>query len=113
VFAVDAFTSLKTDFYNAFEDVAQYQQTTKDWFCYLSYDQNDLEPLHSKILTDLIFLIYFFFQPKSFFFTDNEVEIQYLGLCDDELEDDFEAIQSQVLHHDIQETTFEIKSRIF
>jgi hypothetical protein len=65
-----------------------------------------------KILTDLIFLIYFFFQPKSSFITDNEVEIQYLGLCDDELEDDFEAIQSQVLHHDLQETTFEIKSRI-
>jgi para-aminobenzoate synthetase component 1 len=37
VLAVDAFTSLKTDFYNAFEDVAQYQQTTKDWlFGYLS-----------------------------------------------------------------------------
>jgi para-aminobenzoate synthetase component 1 len=44
---------------------------------------------------------------------DNEVEIQYLGLCDDELEDDFEAIQSQVLHHDLQETTFEIKSHFF
>jgi hypothetical protein len=41
---------------------------------------------------------------------DNEVEIQYLGLCDDELEDDFEAIQSQVLHHDVQETTFEINA---
>jgi hypothetical protein len=35
-----------------------------------------------------------------------------LSGTDDELEDDFEAIQSQVLHHDIQETTFEIKSRI-
>jgi para-aminobenzoate synthetase component 1 len=31
VLAVDAFTS-KNRLYNAFEDVAQYQQTTKDWF---------------------------------------------------------------------------------
>jgi para-aminobenzoate synthetase component 1 len=56
VLAVDAFTSLKTDFYNAFEDVAQYQQTTKDWFCYLSYDlKNDLEPLHSNNFDGLHF----------------------------------------------------------
>ena len=38
--------------------------------------------------------------------------MQYLGLCDDEIEDDFEEILSQVLHHDIQDETFEIKQRI-
>lgn len=113
--AVDAFTSLKTDYDNAFDDLAQYQQTTKDWlFGYLSYDlKNDLEPLQSKNFDGLNFPDLFFFQPKKLFLiTDNEVEIQYLGLCEDELENDFEAIQSQVLHHDIHLTTFEIKPRI-
>ena len=43
--AVDAFTSIKTDYHNAFEDLKQYQQITKDWlFGYLSYDlKNDVE----------------------------------------------------------------------
>jgi para-aminobenzoate synthetase component 1 len=31
VLAVDAFTSIKTDYHNAFEDLKQYQQTAKDW----------------------------------------------------------------------------------
>lgn len=113
--AVDAFTSLKTDFYNAFEDLAQYQQTTKDWlFGYLSYDlKNDLEPLQSKNFDGLNFPDLFFFQPKKLFLlNDNEVEMQYLGLCDDEIEDDFEEILSQVLHYDVQEETSEIKQRI-
>jgi para-aminobenzoate synthetase component 1 len=113
--AVDAFTSLKTDFYNAFEDLAQYQQTTRDWlFGYLSYDlKNDLEPLHSTNFDGLGFPDLFFFQPKKLFLlNDSEVEIQYLGLCDDELEDDFEEILSQVLHHDVQEVNFEIEQRI-
>ena len=45
--AVDAFTSLKTDFHNAFEDLKQYQQTTKDWlFGYLTkYLKIDVEDL--------------------------------------------------------------------
>ena len=113
--AVDAFTSLKTDFYNAFEDLAQYQQTTRDWlFGYLSYDlKNDLEPLQSKNFDGLSFPDLFFFQPKKLFLLhDSEVEMQYLGMCDDELEDDFEEILSQVLHHDVQEQSLEIKQRI-
>jgi para-aminobenzoate synthetase component 1 len=49
VLAVDAFTSIKTDYINAFEDLHQYQGQTKDWlFGYLSYDlKNDTEDLHS------------------------------------------------------------------
>ena len=41
--AVDAFTLIQTDYHNAFEDLQQYQQATKDWlFGYLSYDlKND------------------------------------------------------------------------
>jgi para-aminobenzoate synthetase component 1 len=58
--------------------------------------------LLSKILMDFLFQIYSFFNLKTFFIRENDVEMQYLALCDDELEDDFEEILSQVLHHDIK-----------
>lgn len=95
VLAVDAFTSLKTDYYNAFEDLKQYQQNTKDWlFGYLSYDlKNDIENLNSNNFDGLKFPDLFFFQPKKLFILKgNEVEIQYLMMCDDEVEADFEEI---------------------
>lgn len=68
--AVDAFTSLKTDFQNAFEDLKQYQQTTKDWLLgYLSYDlKNDTENLKSNNFDGLEFPDLFFFQPKKYFY---------------------------------------------
>ncbi|CAD0002601.1 anthranilate synthase component I family protein [Flavobacterium chungangense] len=93
--AVDAFTSLKTDFHNAFEDLKQYQQTTKDWlFGYLSYDlKNDTESLKSSNFDGLHFPDLFFFQPKKIFLLKgDQLEIRYLLLCDDEVEDDFEEI---------------------
>jgi para-aminobenzoate synthetase component 1 len=93
--AVDSFTSLKTDYHNAFEDLKQYQQTTKDWlFGYLSYDlKNDVEPLKSSNFDGLHFPDLFFFQPKKIFLLKgNELEIKYLLFCDDELEEDFEEI---------------------
>lgn len=95
ILAVDAFTSLKTDFQNAFDDLKQYQQTTKDWlFGYLSYDlKNDIENLKSNNFDGLNFPDLFFFQPKKIFLLkDNQLEIQYLNLCDDEIEDDFSEI---------------------
>lgn len=95
VLAVDAFTSLKTDFHNAFEDLKQYQQTTKDWlFGYLSYDlKNDVEDLKSSNFDGLDFPDLFFFQPKKIFLLkENQLEMRYLFLCDDEVEDDFEEI---------------------
>ena len=95
VLAVDAFTSLKTDFHNAFDDLKQYQQTTKDWlFGYLSYDlKNNVEDLKSSNFDGLNFPDLFFFQPKKIFLLkENQLEIQYLLLCDDEVEDDFEEI---------------------
>ena len=93
--AVDAFTSLKTDFHNAFDDLKQYQQTTKDWLLgYLTYDlKNDVEDLKSANFDGLDFPDLFFFQPKKIFLLkENQLEIQYLMMCDDELEDDFEEI---------------------
>ncbi|WP_125721613.1 anthranilate synthase component I family protein [Flavobacterium ustbae] len=95
ILAADAFTSLKTDYYNAFEDLKQYQQNTKDWlFGYLSYDlKNDVEKLQSNNFDGLHFPDLFFFQPKKIFILKgNELEIQYLMLCDDEIEEDFEEI---------------------
>jgi para-aminobenzoate synthetase component 1 len=95
VLAVDAFTSLQTDYHNAFEDLKQYQQQTKDWlFGYLSYDlKNDTEKLHSNNFDGLHFPDLFFFQPKKLFFLKgNQIEIHYLYLCDDELESDFHDI---------------------
>jgi para-aminobenzoate synthetase component 1 len=93
--AVDAFTSIKTDYHNAFEDLKQYQQVTKDWlFGYLSFDlKNDVELLHSNNFDGLDFPDLYFFQPKKLFLLKgNQLEIQYLNMCDDEVEVDFDEI---------------------
>ena len=95
VLAVDAFTSIKTDCHNAFENLKEYQQTTKDWlFGYLSYDlKNDTEKLSSTNFDRLDFPDLYFFQPKKLFLIkNNQVELHYLKMCDDELESDYEAI---------------------
>ena len=73
----------------------QYQSQTKDWlFGYLSYDlKNDTEDLQSNNFDGLDFPDLFFFQPKKLFLIkENQVEIQYLRMCDDEIETDFEEI---------------------
>ncbi len=96
VLAVDAFTSLKTDYFNAFEDLKQYQQTTQDWlFGYLSYElKNDVEVLYSANHDGLVFPDLYFFQPKKLFLLKgNELEIHYLTMCDDEIESDFSDMQ--------------------
>ncbi|WDO11935.1 anthranilate synthase component I family protein [Flavobacterium sp. WW92] len=98
VLAVDAFTSVKTDEHNAFEDLKQYQQITKDWlFGYLSYDlKNDTEELKSSNYDGLHFPDVFFFQPKKLFLLkEDQLEIQYLNMCDDEVEEDLEDIRNQ------------------
>ncbi|MES2410475.1 MAG: anthranilate synthase component I family protein [Bacteroidota bacterium] len=95
VLAVDAFTSIKTDHHNAFEDLKQYQQQTKDWlFGYVAYDvKNDVENLHSNNFDGLHFPDLFFFQPKKLFLLKGDkLEIQYLKMCDDEIENDLEEI---------------------
>jgi para-aminobenzoate synthetase component 1 len=95
ILAIDAFTSIKTDYYNAFEDLKQYQQVTKDWlFGYLSYDlKNDIEVLTSNNFDGLDFPDLFFFQPKKIFLLKgDQLEIQYLNMCDDEVEEDLIAI---------------------
>ena len=70
VVAVDAFTAIKTDYTNAFEDLYEYQSRMKDWlFGYMSYDlKNDVEVLKSKNFDGLQFPDLYFFQPKKLFF---------------------------------------------
>ncbi|MFB9079417.1 anthranilate synthase component I family protein [Flavobacterium procerum] len=109
VLAADAFTSLQTDYFNAFEDLKQYQQNTKDWlFGYLSYDlKNDIENLESNNFDGLNFPDLFFFQPKKLFLLKgNQLEICYLLFCDDEVEDDFNEINQ------IEATSFETLNKI-
>jgi para-aminobenzoate synthetase component I len=120
--AVDAFTSIKTDYLNAFEDLNQYQQITKDWlFGYLSYDlKNDTEDLVSTNFDGLNFPDLYFFQPKKLFLLKgNQLEIQYLTMCDDEIDDDFEGISLQItdcrserIGQVLQTTDIDIKQRI-
>ncbi len=115
VLAVDAFTSLKTDFHNSFEDLKQYQQTTRDWlFGYLSYDlKNDIEPLNSSNFDGLHFADLFFFQPKKIFLLKgNRLEIYYLLLCDDEVEDDFDEIMQSQSYTSETINHIEIQQRI-
>ncbi|MBE8723519.1 anthranilate synthase component I family protein [Flavobacterium hungaricum] len=115
ILAVDAFTSLKTDYFNAFEDLKQYQQNTKDWlFGYLSYDlKNDIEALSSENFDGLDFPDLFFFQPKKIFLLkENQLEIQYLLFCDDEVEEDFEAIEKEPIDVFESVNKLEIKQRV-
>ncbi|WP_445732309.1 anthranilate synthase component I family protein [Mariniflexile sp.] len=116
VLAVDAFTSIQTDFHNAFEQLKDYQSITKDWiFGYLTYDlKNDVEPLRSHNHDGLEFSDLYFFQPKKlFFFKGNQVEIHYFKMVDDEFETDLKAIK--LIHpstHQLINDSVKIKLRI-
>jgi para-aminobenzoate synthetase component 1 len=115
VLAVDAFTLLQTDYHNAFDDLKQYQQTTKDWlFGYLSYDlKNDSEVLQSNNFDGLGFPDLFFFQPKKLFLLKgNQVEIKYLHLCDEELEEDFLSIINTFSKEHSENIAIPIQQRI-
>ncbi|WP_438977293.1 anthranilate synthase component I family protein [Polaribacter sp.] len=94
--AVEEFTSIKTDYLNAFEKLKEYQSITKDYiFGYLSYDvKNDVEQLSSNNFDGLDFADMYFFQPqKLFFIKRNTIEFHYLRMVDDEIEIDFEEIK--------------------
>ncbi|OIQ18040.1 MAG: aminodeoxychorismate synthase component I [Flavobacterium sp. MedPE-SWcel] len=97
VLAVDALTAIQTDHHNAFDELNNYQQITKDWiFGYLSYDlKNDTEKLQSANLDRLEFPELFFFQPKKLFLLrGDQLEIAYLNMCDDEVDEDINEIMN-------------------
>lgn len=114
--AIDAFTSIKTDYYNAFDKLKEYQSTTNDYiFGYISYDvKNDIENLHSNNIDEIGFADLYFFQPKKLLLIhDNTVKFQYLHVVADEIETDFEAIQNTSIPiFQKSNNTIEITSRI-
>ena len=115
ILAVEAFTSIKTDYINAFEDLKQYQQTTKDWlFGYLSYDlKNDIEDLTSENYDGLNFPDLYFLQPKKIFLLKNNIlEIQYLHLCDDEADADYDEICATAVIVNHSASKIDIQERI-
>ncbi len=115
VLAVDAFTSIKTDYHNAFDNLNEYQQITKDWlFGYLSYDlKNDVADLASANFDGLQFPDLFFFQPKKLFLLKgNQLEVQYLKMCDDEMEADFDEITTTKLQTSNSKPITNIRQRI-
>jgi para-aminobenzoate synthetase component 1 len=117
VLAVEAFTIFQTDYFDAFNQLKEYQTTTKDWiFGYLSYDlKNDVERLSSKNHDGLAFPDLFFFQPKKLFLLKGHVlETQYLNLVDEELEHDLRGLKLTVTPSEVekQEDTIKIKLRI-
>ncbi|GAA4303537.1 aminodeoxychorismate synthase component I [Aestuariibaculum suncheonense] len=116
VLAVDAFTSIKTDYTQAFEQLKDYQTQTKDWiFGYFTYDlKNAVEPLESNNFDGLGFPDLYFFQPKRLFFLkDDQVDVQYLNMVDDEMETDFDAIQAvNISEHQHHRDPIRIKLRI-
>jgi len=102
VLAVEAFTSIQTDYYDAFAQLKEYQSSTKDWlFGYLSYDlKNDVEALSSKNFDGLQFPELCFFQPKKLFFLKgNTLETYYLNFVSDELDDDLKSIKNIAVCH--------------
>jgi para-aminobenzoate synthetase component I len=114
VLAVDAFTSIKTDYFNAFQDLHEYQNQTKDWlFGFLTYDlKNNVENLKSQNFDGLQFPDLYFFQPKKLFLIKgNQLEIKYLNMCDDEVEVDFKEI-TECLSYISQNSEIKIQQRI-
>jgi para-aminobenzoate synthetase component 1 len=98
VLAVDAFTSIKTDFSDGFKKLKEYQSYTNDWiFGYLTYDlKNDIENLISQNYDGLGFPDLYFFQPKRLFLIrGNQVEIRYLNMVSDDIDNDLKRIKNK------------------
>jgi len=115
ILAVDEFTSIKTDYTNAFEALKEYQSITKDYlFGYLSYDlKNDLEKLTSNNFDGLHFADLYFFQPQRIIsIKGNTIEFSYLKMIDDEIDTDFEAILAIELNQKLKVSQEEIKVKL-
>ena len=118
ILAVDALTTLKTDYINAFEDLKEYQSQIADWlFGYLSYDlKNDIEALNSDNIDGLDFPDLYFFQPKKIIsLKGTAVEFNYLKMVEDEVEEDFRSILELTINETEEnpQDPIKIKLRIF
>lgn len=114
ILAVDGFTSVKTDDFDAFTRLEEFVTTTKDWlFGYLSYDvKNSVERLSSKNHDELEFPEVYFFQPKKLWLLKDDVlEAHYLPMVGDDIEEDFEKISSMTFSENLQHNDIKIKLR--
>ena len=113
VLAVDALTSIQTDYLDGFNKLKEYQTKTSDWiFGYLTYDlKNDVEVLQSQNFDGLEFPDLYFFQPKKLFFIKgNTIKIKYINGIADELEDDLKSIRHcEIFRENRDNLTKEIK----
>ncbi len=110
VLAIDAHAIIETSYENAFAELQQFKNKSKDYiFGYLSYDlKNDVEALTSNNLDGLGFSDLYFFQPKKIFLLKgNELEVLYLEDYDRDIESDLNAIEkygkpSNLFEHDVK-----------
>ena len=120
IMAVDALTSLQTDYADAFDKLREYQQQTADWlFGYLAYDlKNDVESLHSQNVDGLDFPDLYFFQPRKIIaLKGRNVDFMYLNMVADEIPADFKLItewnDKTEKETEREKTEIRIKLRIF
>jgi para-aminobenzoate synthetase component 1 len=116
ILAVDAVSSIRTDYHHAFTSLKNYQSQCSDWiFGYLSYDlKNDVESLESTNFDGLDFPDLYFFQPKKvFLFHGNDIVVLYLDQFQKDIKTDLKAINNtfrkEVFH---EEDSIKIKLRI-
>lgn len=95
ILAVDALTSIKTDFHEAFDKLEEYHKHAADWvFGYLTYDlKNAVTDLSSNNVDGSKFPELYFFQPKKIILLKGQtLELHYLHFVADEIEDDLNSI---------------------
>ncbi len=115
ILAIDEFTSIKTDYDNAFDKLKEYQSITQDYlFGYISYDvKNATESLSSDNFDGLEFPDLFFFQPQKIIFVkENELEFHYLSMVEDEIDSDYSAIKDHVISSPVRPQDIRVKLRI-
>ena len=115
ILAIDEFTSIKTDYDNAFDKLKEYQSITQDYlFGYISYDvKNATESLSSDNFDGLEFPDLFFFQPQKIIFVkESELEFHYLSMVEDEIDSDYNAIKEHVISSPVRPQDIRVKLRI-
>jgi len=115
VLAVDAMTSIQSDYQDAFDKLHEYQTKTQDWiFGYLSYDlKNDTEQLSSNNFDGLAFPELYFFQPKKIFLIKgNRLNVFYLNMIADEFEEDLKSVNAESVDIDHLRNDVKIHLRI-
>ena len=116
ILAVDAVSSIRTDYHHAFTSLKNYQSQCSDWvFGYLSYDlKNDVELLESNNFDGLGFPDLYFFQPKKLFlFKGNSIVVMYIDQFQKDIKLDLKAINNIVKKEFVhEEEPIKIKLRI-